>query len=594
MSLKLKNTVLVVFFLIVVFGISFIIFARRSREEVKGIETKTQQIENVTPITQKVLVIIYDIHEDHPERPYNDPSEISDQLDYYLEQSSIFHGWEGSNTRREVSVQIVDKVVYNNNSPLKPGQEGSGAADYNKIIDNNNLCVRANSGEFDEVWLWADRSGGYWESILVGSSERIFWMNSSPLVRSDCSDPLAIMGFNYERTVDEALHSFGHRVENTVSYYLDGTSAYNTTKGDNWYEFDGQGYPCGWENGQWTCGTPDLRGYCGNVHFPPTSDEDYGYYDQDTRSFDCPNWNPKHTGQTINGNCSIWGCSHRGYLVWWYQNMPGRCNGLDKLDDTKMPNWWWLVYKFDDSEPDWGCQQENGEDDEDEQKDSPDGNDDDVKTKENGSTVNNNDEENVNETEQQSFYEVQIDQKIQKPELTGLIINEKNINVASNKAIKVGLNDKITIKGKAFNKAEIIIFIGDSKFTTNADTDGKWSVGIKAEKLEVGLSEVKAQARQNDEIGSEIATLFKLEVVSNDKASINLNNFLKPHYIQTELNSLITRLFAGDLVFLTIAFFLLIFISIIGLYVFVEKEKYNTFFHKLFGLLENIAKRLRA
>ncbi len=341
---------------IIILFTAIVIFATGKITQNRKVKTDNYtQKSNFEPISQKVLVIIYDTHEKHPDLPYIDPVYLTNQLEQQMEESSIFHEYLRDNKFKEVDIEIVDIITYEHNSPLITGQSGFGAADYNAIINKNNLCEKSNRNLIDEVWLWADRTAGYWESIMVGPSNMIFYINSLPMVRTDCKNPLIIMGFNYERTVDLAMHSFGHRIENTISHFLDGKIAGETKKGDNWYEYDGQGYPCRWIDNIWTCDKPDLQDYCGNVHFPPNTDKDYGYDDKNTRTFDCKNWTPQHKNEPITANCTLWGCSHLGYLKWWYQNMPGRCNGLSKLDGNPMPNWWWIIYKLDKAEPIWNC-----------------------------------------------------------------------------------------------------------------------------------------------------------------------------------------------------------------------------------------------
>lgn len=57
-------------------------------------------------------------------------------------------------------------------------------------------------------------SCSFWESNLAGPNG--YGLNSPPTVGSTCNRLLPIMGFNYERTYDLMMHSFGHRLESAM------------------------------------------------------------------------------------------------------------------------------------------------------------------------------------------------------------------------------------------------------------------------------------------------------------------------------------------------------------------------------------------
>lgn len=147
--------------------------------------------------------------------------------------------------RPNYEIVIQELVQYSTPSPQLPGypEPNSGTADYNAILNTHSVCSKVNQGLIDEVWLWADRTGGYWEAIMAGPADMIFSTNGPEIIREDCELPISIMGFNYERYesynpveatytvpgVNASLHSFGHRVENTIAHFLDGKHRANVT-----------------------------------------------------------------------------------------------------------------------------------------------------------------------------------------------------------------------------------------------------------------------------------------------------------------------------------------------------------------------------
>jgi hypothetical protein len=137
------------------------------------------------------------------------------------------------------------------------------------------------------------------------------------------------MGFDTTRTVDLALHSYGH--------YLEGLFGNLLTVELFWYRYGGNN----------AAGFPrSVR--CGNVHFPPNANIDYQYNSgQNVQNNFCDDWNPTGSGQTQTVACNKWGCDEKGYMVWWMQRMPGYANTLT-YQDKKMPSWWDFVGEMDD------------------------------------------------------------------------------------------------------------------------------------------------------------------------------------------------------------------------------------------------------
>jgi hypothetical protein len=158
-----------------------------------------------------------------------------------------------------------------------------------------------------------------------------------------------IMGFNYEvyydanilqqkfkePSVSMAMHSFSHRTESTLAMFWDGKYKDNVVPGETTFEFFGQ--------------TPTIlnKGYAGNTHFTPNSNQDATYHIQDKKATNFLNWNPQHTNaKTVHG-CEAWDCYEGDYFDMWFQNIPGRCTSakMKKTDGTPMPNMWYAMFK---------------------------------------------------------------------------------------------------------------------------------------------------------------------------------------------------------------------------------------------------------
>ena len=86
-------------------------------------------------------------------------------------------------------------------------------ADYQRIIQDFNLVQQVIDHEIDEVWMFGGPYFGFYESRMVGESA--FWCNG-PGIEANCRR-FVIMGYNYERSVKEMVHDFGHRAESILS-----------------------------------------------------------------------------------------------------------------------------------------------------------------------------------------------------------------------------------------------------------------------------------------------------------------------------------------------------------------------------------------
>ena len=160
-------------------------------------------------------------------------------------------------------------------------------------------------GRLDEVWLWAAPYAGFMEHKYT----------------VDFSKP-TVMGFNYEREYDQALHSIGHRVESRLNYFVPDDFTIWTGKGsitDGEYRHVGNDQRSIADSLEIkdelmymynTVGWMRSSGY-GNVHFPPNAVQHYEYDSE--LVVDIPGFSPH--------DCEVWECDHGQYLEWWMQQM---------------------------------------------------------------------------------------------------------------------------------------------------------------------------------------------------------------------------------------------------------------------------------
>ncbi len=194
--------------------------------------------------------------------------------------------------------------------------------DYNWVIETYDLCER----NVDEIWLFGGPYFGFYEACMTGPDA--WWTNGPVIDDTSCTEPLHIMGYNYERSVTEMLHDMGHRVEGTMRNFQPAL----------WQDFDGNYY-------RYNYGACDdmppvqPEANCGNCHFPPTAKCHYEYNTGSAQvESDCDDWYnyPDLTGDKKTIDCTEWGCNQYGYMKWWLGHIPtkpGQTHGI-------YNNWW--------------------------------------------------------------------------------------------------------------------------------------------------------------------------------------------------------------------------------------------------------------
>ncbi|MBM4160470.1 MAG: T9SS type A sorting domain-containing protein [Ignavibacteria bacterium] len=223
---------------------------------------------------------------------------------------------------------------------------GKIAFDYREFVKSHRCDEKRNNGQIDEVWVFAGPYLGMYESQLMGPNA--FWWNSPPIKDGTAlTKLLSVMGLNYERGVDQAFHSFGHRTESAIS------QAYYQAQGRNWN--DTSSHPTPWDLFTRIDKRMPGQAHVGNIHFPPNGASDYDYYNTVAVKSFAENWYryPYLLDRSSMVNADTWRYApadplaetqeHLGYLRWWYDHLP-RYAGVT---DGVLNNWWHYVVDYE-------------------------------------------------------------------------------------------------------------------------------------------------------------------------------------------------------------------------------------------------------
>ncbi len=287
------------------------------------------------------------------ENPYNYVNQIIEEfhtisdgvINYQIVET---HNDEGIFTRLGDSLMTIDTLIYFYTTSGKLfGRDTPGTLqyyaenlrtvqfDYNYMVDYYDLDSKRNDGEIDEVWVYAHPFAGMYESQLMGPGA--FWWNSPPLNHDGLEKLLSVMGWNYERGVAEALHSYGHRMESAIKYVY-GRWDCNNENPNSWELF--------------TRFDKEVPGgaHIGNIHFPPNGQNDYDYGNTKYVTTYADNWKryPLLLDQVREVNRIEWsqdvGTNYQlGYMRWWFNHIP-KYTGIHK---GVLNNWWHYAVDYE-------------------------------------------------------------------------------------------------------------------------------------------------------------------------------------------------------------------------------------------------------
>ncbi len=320
--------------------------------------------EKVAPITVKVALVLldpvlpnYGYERLHVKYGFKDPVAMSQALVKYFRAATdsvvsftltmtidcirTFTAFRGG----YLTFADYQKYLSEPGWPTLKAAQDSLKFDYRLLVNTYHLDSLRNSGVIDEVWVYAGPYMGMYESQLMGPTA--FWWNSPP-IRDGTSlkRNLSVMGLNYERGVDLAYHSFGHRFESAV------VQAHAEAQGRPWNDTSAD--PTPWD--LFTRINKDVPGgaHVGNCHFPPNGTHDYDYGNTQWVTSYAQNWfrYPYLFAQSTQVNVTTWisktpeplaeGLDQLGYLYWFYNHAP-RYTGVT---DGVLNNWWYYFLDY--------------------------------------------------------------------------------------------------------------------------------------------------------------------------------------------------------------------------------------------------------
>lgn len=269
---------------------------------------------------------------------------ITDNLLNFIPKATSYLGYKQS-SNPAIKLKIVDTKEFKQSVPIKSRTDRPTYPDYNQILSSNNICGYVNNKDVSEVFIWAyqgpNKPGtntpylGIDETKMSGAFGDI--SNSG---RYDdlpkCKKTYRVYTFNYGRGTAEALHTWSHQIEAELD-------AVNQDIFRN--KFQGPNYPQ----------TLGINGRCGSVHNPPNAKNEYDWGNKTAQSSDCMDWKPDGIGALSQISCVNWGCEEESdtnnpqlnYIVWNWQNLPGR-NNKKTYQSNKIRNLWDIHGKFDE------------------------------------------------------------------------------------------------------------------------------------------------------------------------------------------------------------------------------------------------------
>ena len=280
-----------------------------------------------TPLEKNVFVISYGPFEDTLKILdwYNDSEKLisysrssmifrTQKLIDYLRCGSTWHDDSYYDCHEDFLLDYkIHRMVYSDEIPPY-GEDGN--FDYAYVYKEFELCNLIKKDKIDEIWIWENGNGHASEWITsrnVNSTGNPLSNNMPPF----CGKTISILNLNYTRSIDLALHTFGHRIEGAMWVYHSNDFAYG------YHDFVGR------DTTSFTARpSPDNNyiGNCGDIHRPPnvytTHDLEYIYDSPAYAISRCDTWSPENTGKEEIISCKNWGCHPGKYYIWWMQHIP--------------------------------------------------------------------------------------------------------------------------------------------------------------------------------------------------------------------------------------------------------------------------------
>ena len=211
---------------------------------------------------------------------------------------------------------------------------------YAAIFKEQNLAARIAKENISEIWIWGAPYFGTDEYAMKIPGDQVFYETKNawfyrPYDIPECGRTVWVMGFNYEVSEDNALHSYGHRCEGILALTI-GRGVWDGKAGETnvWSRFTRQAdkFP---EDAQ-----------VGNVHGGPNAKSGYDYGQTNVVLSGADDWfefpNLKGTKKPVN--CETWGKPHHlNYMKWWLNHLPKNAGETAGFYN----NWWRYVIDYD-------------------------------------------------------------------------------------------------------------------------------------------------------------------------------------------------------------------------------------------------------
>jgi hypothetical protein len=213
---------------------------------------------------------------------------------------------------------------------------------YKKIFEHYGIEQKVREGKIDEVWLWGAPYMGFDEYAMKIPGDKLYYQTDNPWFYRpyeipDCGKTVWVMGFNYERGLAEAIHSFGHRCEGILSMTVGKGKWYDADPKNPWRAFSLQ--------------EKDYPGQAavGNVHGGPNAEDGYDYANPKAVPSTADDWlnYPKLTGKKTLIDKQSWGGPdyQLNYMKWYLGHLPKAPGATDGL----FNNWWQYAVNYDDA-----------------------------------------------------------------------------------------------------------------------------------------------------------------------------------------------------------------------------------------------------
>jgi hypothetical protein len=220
-------------------------------------------------------------------------------------------------------------------------------ASYRSMFEENGLVDRFRNEGITELWVWGadgfhiDEFAGFIPNRYArfGPTDNP-WLYRPYDIPEQLGRTTWVMGFNVEVGVDNALHSYGHRIESMAALAVADGVWDTRARRDPWnilttVELDHPGRPS----------------HVGNVHVPPNGQGGYDYANpRRVPSFAWDWWRyPDLHGEPRPISPAAWGGNQFGYQKWFMERLP-KGPGHTQYGYN---NWWVYVANTDEDLPEW-------------------------------------------------------------------------------------------------------------------------------------------------------------------------------------------------------------------------------------------------